>query len=545
MKKQTHPSVAYFSMEVAVKASVKNYAGGLGILAADYLFSLADKGFPAFGVSLMYHGDPTFNPTAFAEKLAEKVYIQIEGRDICVEIWEHKIHGKGRCSIPLYLLCTNCKENNSWDQEICKYLYPSDPYTRLCQEAILGIAGVRALRKLGHKPDFFHMNEGHSALLTLELLKEKQFVDEEVRKITRFTTHTPIAAGHDYFEYPLAKQILGDALPWHIRELAGANTLSMTHLALNLSGKSNSVSERHNQTCREMFEGWHFKNITNGIYLDRWVSPATRTLLNKYLKGWNQDHNTLSRSPKKISNRAIKTTRQKNKKDLTAWINSNPEYLIHNNLEKDDLFDPHTLTIGFARRVVPYKRTTLIFSELDKLREIGYKKIQIVFAGPFHGIENSYDTNILNELKSFARKLRGQIRVCIIPEYDIDIARHLVSGCDVWLNNPIPPREASGTSGMKAALNGGLNLSILDGWWIEGFKINPKAGWAFGECNVSFLHHDDKFDCHGLYETLKEVIELYYENEKEWLNRCKEAISLAGNFAAGRAIDEYQEKMWN
>lgn len=531
-------------MEFAVRAPIPNYAGGLGILAADYLFSLADKDYPAFGVSLMYHGDPNFDPSQYAVRLDHHVTVRIEDRDVKIGVWQYQIHGKKNKSIPLFLLTTDVEGNEQWDRDICKFLYPGDQYTRLCQEAILGIGGVRVLRDIGHDPEFFHLNEGHSALLTLELLRENNYDENAVRKITRFTTHTPIPAGHDHFDYELAHRVIGAMLPWHIRELATNENLSMTHLALNLSGRSNGVSEKHRDICNQMFSGRHFENVTNGVYLDRWAAPPTQKMLDKYIPGWREKPELLRHATHKIPTVTLKNTKQKNKQELIDWLNIHPEYLVHNNLQPEDKFDPEVLTIGFARRVVPYKRTALIFHDLDRLRDLGYKKLQIVFAGPFHPGGDMFDDQMLAELQRHSRQLRGQIRVAVIPAYNIDISRHLIAGCDMWLNTPIPPREASGTSGMKASLNGNLNLSIPDGWWIEAQQLDPKTGWSFGGSEHIDPATRDASDASALYDTLEEVIDLYDRDPREWIHRCKHAISISGDFSSHRAIDEYESKMW-
>lgn len=548
MHKQKPLHVAYFSMEFAVDPRIPNYAGGLGVLAADYLFAMNDMEYSGVGVSLIYHqsDDPkkAFDPEKYMNLLDARASIQIEGREVQIGVYEYTIK-KGRKTLPLYCLTTNVPENESWDRDITKHLYPATPYHRLAQEAILGIGGVRILRALGYDQiDYFHMNEGHAALLTLELLKENDYNEDVVRAYARFTTHTPVPAGHDAFDYNLAYQILGDMLPWNIRDLATTERLSMTHIALNLSGVSNSVSEQHKEVCLEMFPDYAFENVTNGIYPDGWVAPATRKLLDKHAKNWKTDRSVFEKI-KKVPLEEIKHMRTENKKQFIQWINKRKDlFAFSSPLQDDDLFEEDVLTIGFARRFVPYKRADLIFRDIDRLRQIGYKKLQLVFAGPVHK-DNTFGVDMVHKIRHWAEVLRGQVRILVIPEYNTDISHFMVSGSDMWLNNPIVPREASGTSGMKASLNGGLNISIPDGWWIEGELFDPLAGWVFGGIERYGSDEErDNYDAHGLYQTLQEAIDCYYYQPEDWLDRSRHAMSLLQYFSAQRAIEEYDQKMW-
>lgn len=544
--------VAYFSMEFAVDHRIPNYAGGLGVLAADYMYAMADKQFSGIGVSLIYHQDDNprkaFQPEAFMKKLDTTVTVRIEDRDVSVGVYEYTVEGQDGKTAPIYFLTTNLPENPHWDRDITKNLYPGGAsYTRIAQEAILGVGGVRMLRALGYENvEYFHMNEGHAGFLTLELLKERDFNDDAVRAAARFTTHTPVPAGHDHFDYDHAHHILGDMIPWHIRRLATEHDLSMTHLAISLSAKINSVSEKHREVCWGMFPGVHFENVTNGVHHVRWASVHTQNTLDKYLPEWRKNPAVLENVKTKLPTTAVKTMHGKNKKDLVSWINKNPQFFSYDSpLMEDDLFDTDTLTIGFARRFVPYKRTALIFRDLEKLRALGYKKIQLIFAGPVHE-NNHFAHSIVHKLREYSQALRGQVKVAVIPEYNTHISHHMISGSDVWLNNPIIPREASGTSGMKAALNGGLNLSIPDGWWIEGQAMEPMSGWSFGGAdNFSGDSNRDDLDAASLYEVLEDVMSCYYERPKEWAERMKSAMSLLRYFSADRAIDEYDERLWS
>lgn len=543
------PRVAYFSMEFALDARIPNYAGGLGVLAADIMHSCADKSMPVVGVSLIYHQDDKnpFPIENFMKKLDAEVVVNIEDREVTICAYEYTVSTDEGTSIPILFLSTYSPKNKEWDRDITKYLYSSNEYTRIAEEVILGVGGVRMLRALGYNTiDVFHMNEGHSAFLTLELLRENGYNNSEVQKRCTFTTHTPIPAGHDYFEYPIAGKILGDEMPWHIREIATQDRLSMTHLAMNLSRKSNSVAKKHQQVCQDMFPGYHFENITNGIHHLSWVSPYMAKLFDKRLQGWRKNPEIFVNAKEKISDKEIVKAHTEAKKDLIDFVNKNRSaFPIIPDLIEDDYFDGDTLTITFARRFVPYKRPNLIFTELEKLRDLGHKKIQLIFAGRCHP-DDLFCTHLQDEIRDAGRRLRSQIRVAIIS-YDIDIAKKLVAGSDIWLNNPIKPREASGTSGMKAALNGVLNLSLLDGWWIEGYEMEPESGWAFGDKSINAHddYHRNIIDAEEMYENLSQIITEFYEKDtKQWAHRMKSAVSLLRYFSTHRVVDEYYDVMW-
>lgn len=545
---QNKPSIAYFSMEFALRSTIPNYAGGLGVLASDILKSCADLGEPVVGVTLMYHlsEDPmkAFVPDAAFKKRSEIIRIHIEDRNVAVAVWEYVIKGE-KGEVPLYFLDTNLPENKPWDRDIAKNLYALDRYTRLCQEAALGFGGIRMLRALGYADmQTYHMNEGHAAFLTLELLKEQNYVDSEVIKRCVFTTHTPVPAGHDVFEYPLAQNVLGGKMPWHITKLAGEKALNMTKLAISLSRKSNAVAQRHGEVCRKMFPGVPFQAVTNGVHLETWVSDPFKKLYDKRIKGWRMDPSKLAKAPILLSDDDVEEAHDKGKLALVNYINDRPELfpIPRKELIPEDLFNPNTLTIAFARRFAPYKRALLLFQDLDQLREIGFEKIQLIFAGPWSS-ENTFANEVIAQLKHFGKMLRAQIRLVVIPNYNLDVARLLVQGADVWLNNPQPPMEASGTSGMKAAANGALNLSILDGWWPEGYALDPKSGWAFGSTELYPGSHEQ--DAVELLLKLEEVVGCYYRDTEEWTDRMKHAIALAAQFNTHRCVLEYKEKMWN
>ncbi|MBU1089934.1 alpha-glucan family phosphorylase [Patescibacteria group bacterium] len=542
--------IAYFSMEIALSDEIPNYYGGLGVLAADILLAAADKEKPLVGISLIYHRDEdqkkAFDPSKFMEKLDKTIKVEIEDREVEVLIYKLEAEGKSGKKITIYFLSTNSENNSAGDKAITQYLYSSDGYIRLAQEIVLGVGGVRALEIVEPETEFaYHMNEGHSALLTLELLRRKNYAEKAVSKICTFTNHTPVAAGHDYFEYDLAYKIAGKLLPSNIKNLSTPSKLGLTELAINLSRISNSVSEKHHGVCGKMFPGKNFANVTNGIYHLRWVGTEFAKLYDKYLSGWRENPSIFERAVEILPDEEVVAAKQAEKTKLIAWINENPSHFIFKDIKAEDKFDEKTLTAVFARRTVSYKRTDLIFQNVERLCGLGPKKIQLIFASSWIQF-GGFGVSMRAKIEEQARKLRGQIKIVILPEYTLEIARKLATGSDIWINNPVPPLEASGTSGMKAALNGGMNVSILDGWWIEGFHKNPRSGWAFGETS-EFLQplKRDEADAIELYSALEEVLNCYYNRKKNWSDRMKEAISLTSFFNTYRVLEEYEKNIWN
>lgn len=532
-------------MEFAIDPAIPNFAGGLGVLAADMMRSCADMGVPAVGVSLIYHwnddASQAFDLSKYFKKRPETVKVKIENRDVTVCAWEYTVKGLNGFEVPIYFLSTYLPENQRWDRDITKELYVTHQYTRLCQEIVLGIGGVRMLRALGYDDiGYFHMNEGHASFLTLERLKETNFSDEKVRASCRFTTHTPIAAGHDRFPYKLAQQVLGEALPWHIKKLASVAELHTTRLALSLSGKVNAVSRKHSEVCNKMFPDYKFLDITNGVHHNSWISAGMKKLFDKYLQGWKEDPNILKEAVD-IPDKALSDAHMKNKKALVDFINGNDDYFPYHKdtLVEDDYFDEKTLTVTFSRRFVPYKRPLLLFHDLDKLREIGFKKLQVIYSGHCNP-GDEFCNNIMAELKHLEKELRGQIRLAVMPDRNLNETAILAAGSDVWLNNPEPPLEASGTSGMKSAMNGGLNLSIADGWWIEACEQNPHAGFTFG----TDVSGHDEIDSEELYTALQNIIDCYYNKPEEWLDYMKQAITLGAYFNTHRCVTEYLNRLW-
>jgi len=560
------PDLAYFCMEFGLESEMPNYAGGLGILAADILQALGDKEINACGVGLMYKegfyaqdiyydGDVNFFPRTWDRdkyliKQDVTTTVKIEGREVKINVWRYDLETQGKV-VPIYLLDTDLSENDSRDRNITNKLYSGGDYLRLAQEVVLGIGGVKVLREMGYEDiDIYHMNEGHAAFLTLQLLKERGFKNERVQENCIFTTHTPIPAGHDKFDYDLAHQVVGDNLPWHIQELAGENQLSMTELAFSLSRDANAVSRRHKQVTQNMFPNKDIEYVTNGAHHLRWTSENKAEVYDEYMPGWRDNPEICEKQAESIPDEEFYKAHQEDKKELLELVNRKMVNHTVGHLDTQKVesfyFDTETLTISFARRTVPYKRPELLFRNVDRLLELGEGKLQIIFAGKAHP-GDEFGKQVIKRITKLSHELAGKINIFYLEDYDIETAKLLVSGSDVWLNIPERPREASGTSGMKAAFNGMLNFSIYDGWWIEGYEKCPDSGWVIGDKDLSDNPtNDDKADVQSLYNILeKEIIPLYYHDREQWLQCSKKAISLMSDFAAKRCIEEYNRKLWH
>jgi len=536
--------IAYFSMEICVDARIPTYSGGLGILAGDMLRSSADLGVPLLGVTLLYKKGylhqkigkegiqrelpEEWNPQDYMQLLPKKILIEIEGRKVWVQAWNFCIEGLDGHCVPVFFLDTDLPENSSYDRSLSDFLYGGDEKYRLAQEIVLGIGGVRMLRELGfNNISKYHMNEGHASLLTLELLNQCKLPEEicsertieEVKKLCIFTTHTPVPAGMDQFSYELVGKVLGRPIPDSIlKELGGEERLNMTALALNLSHYINGVAKRHGAVSQEMFPGYHIDSITNGVHSATWVCPHFQKLYDRYIPGWKNDSFSL-RYALSIPDEEIWQTHQEAKKILIDSIFQ----------ETGVQLDPEVLTIGFARRATAYKRADLIFYDINRLVDISkkYGKIQLVFSGKAHPKDGS-GKELIRKIVQVSQQLRGQIDIVYLENYNINLAKKMVSGVDLWLNTPKKPQEASGTSGMKAAHNGIPSLSILDGWWIEGC-IEGFTGWSIGSaCDIE---SSDQEDAASLYDKLQNtIIPIYYQNRGKWINTMRHSIAMNASF---------------
>ncbi|MBI3443347.1 alpha-glucan family phosphorylase [Candidatus Woesebacteria bacterium] len=547
--------LAYFSMEFMLKTHIPTYSGGLGVLAGDLLRSCADKEIPAVGITLVYKG-ASFNQTikpdgtqTFSEldwrkndqftKLPQHTMLVIDGKNVRVECWRYDIVGFNEYVVPVYLLDTDTFENDSWARSITDNLYAGDPNVRLCQEIVLGVGGVKILRELGiHDIKTYHMNEGHSAFATLQLLSELNYNDNLVRKKCIFTTHTPIPEGHDSFDYEIATKYAGTYLPWHIKKLAGNDKLNMSRLAMSLSKTHFAVSKKHESVTKNLFADFDIDYVTNGVHPRTWVASNMQDLYSEFIPDWLENPELLKEAPNKIPDNALWLAHLECKKVLVDFVN---KHISEPKL--DELFDVETLTLSLARRPVAYKRPLLIYRDFARLVRICAGRVQIVQSGKSHP-DDEVSQEIVREILRISQKLKGVVRIIYLENYSPKIARILVSGADIWLNTPTRPLEASGTSGMKAAMNGVLNFSVPDGWWIEGSEMAPDAGFTIGpKSDELYPQNDDELDSEDLYQKLEgEIVPMYYEKRAEWIKRMKAAITLASYFNTHRVLDEYLQK---
>jgi starch phosphorylase len=537
--------IAYFSMEIALEPAIPTYAGGLGILGGDTLRSAADMGLPMCAVTLIHRKgyfrqrldesgwqseeeDP-WDVGKFMKELSPRVTVRIDGRDVYIRCWLYEIHGISGGIIPVYLLDTNLEENSEWDRSLTDRLYLGDRYMRLCQEIILGQGGVRMLKALGHlELARYHMNEGHAACLGIELIYEemnalgREEIDEEILHNVRakcvFTTHTPVPAGHDQFDMEMVRRVLGHHTAFLNRkdlfhsELCDSECLNMTSLALHLSHYVNGVAKRHAEVSRMMFAHFSIDAITNGVHPGTWVSPAFSALFERFVSDWRKDSFNL-RSVLSIPDDEIWRAHQLSKNELLNFV-----------MEKTGTQLYHDkLTLGFARRAAAYKRPGLLFENKERLGEIAKQAggLQLVYAGKAHPGDSQGKMLIQNIIRLREELADHQITLVYLPDYNMRVGQLLTSGVDVWINTPQAPMEASGTSGMKAALNGIPSLSILDGWWIEGC-IEGLTGWAI---------EGSAGDAKALYDKLQnEIVPMYLGERGKFIEIMRHSIALNGAF---------------
>ena len=548
-------TVAYFSMDIAVDSKIPTYSGGLGVLAGDMLRSAADLAIPMVAVSLIYRkgyfdqrldaggnqleSPAKWSPESQLMRISSRVIVLVEGREVRVSAWKYLFEGVTGYSVPLYFLDTDLEENDPADRGLTDFLYGGDERYRLCQEVILGIGGVAMLRALGYAElRVFHMNEGHSALATLALMEEqvgsspdRSYTESEVNAVRRrcvFTTHTPVPAGHDRFNADLVTQVLGkqraDALS-NLSVMDGA--LNMTELALRFSGFVNGVSLRHSEISRAMFPKYTIAAITNGVHAATWVSAAFAELYDRVLPEWRRD-NCYLRYAIDLPLAVIRQTH----------LEAKTELLNHVRWLTGVQLDEKVFTLGFARRATAYKRGDLLFSDRERLKQIARQvgPIQLVYAGKAHPRDEGGKA-IIRRIFEAAAMLADDVRVVYLENYDMALGKLLCSGVDVWLNTPLRPQEASGTSGMKAALNGVPSFSVLDGWWIEG-HVEGVTGWSIGE---SGAENNSSAEAVSLYDKLAEVIlPLYYKDGDKFAQVMRSAIALNGSyFNTQRMIFQY------
>lgn len=533
------PKIAYFSMEIGIRSDMSTYSGGLGVLAGDTIKSAADLNLPVVAVTILtkkgyfkqeldIYGRQTeipdeWEPSNFMTPLKERITVLIEEREVFIGAWLYVVESMRGPKIPIIFLDTDLPENSPQDREITHYLYGGDQAYRLKQEIVLGIGGTRMLDELGFEIKKYHMNEGHSALLTLELLKRyKRDIEEvwderlvwdieKVRSLCVFTTHTPVAAGHDKFPYDLVQKVMCKIVPLDIiKELAGYEYLNMTLLALNLSMYINGVAKKHGEVSKEMFPGYQIHAITNGVHTFTWTCDSFKRLFDKYLIGWANEPEIF-----------VRVGRIPDDEIWEAHMEAKRHLIDHVNRETQVGMNYDTLTIGFARRATAYKRADLLFTDINRLARIGEGRIQIIYAGKAHP-KDEPGKQLIQRIFEIKEKLKDKIKIAFLKNYNMELALKLVSGVDVWLNTPLRPLEASGTSGMKATHNGVPNFSVLDGWWIEG-HIENYTGWAIGPSPD--VPADPARDADDLYYKLETVIiPTFYNDKHTWIRIMQNAI---------------------
>ncbi len=559
-------TVAYFSMEIGLRSDIPTYAGGLGVLAGDTVRSAADMRIPMVGVSLLsrqgyFHqlidpaGHQIEEPEQWAvdEHLAEmavRASVEIEGRQVALRCWRYEVLGVGGFLVPVYFLDADVEGNTPADRRLTDRLYGGDERYRLCQEVILGIGGVRILRALGYKSlRRYHMNEGHASLLILELVAEQARSAgaeaitpahiEAVRPQCVFTTHTPVAAGHDRFSLDLVERVLGrSAAFWdHQPEFCHEGRLNLTYLALFGSHYVNGVAKRHREISRQMFTGYQVDSITNGVHVATWAAESMRALFDRAIPGWREDSASL-RYAISIPKPDVWRAHQEAKGALITAVAARTGVALA----------PEACTIGFARRATAYKRMDLLFADLERLQHVveTLGPLQLVFAGKAHPQDSGGKALIKKVFDTAARLGPERIRIAYLPEYDMDMGRLMTAGSDLWLNTPLPPLEASGTSGMKAAVNGVPSFSVLDGWWLEGC-IEGVTGWAIGNHSQALVVHENRReDADSLYSKLEYVIlPLFYRRPDAWQDVMRHAIALNGSFFnSERMLSQYVTKAY-
>lgn len=538
--------IAYFTAEIGLWSELHTYSGGLGVLAGDHVKSAADVNLPLVGMSLLYregygrqHLDDQgiqsetyapIDPNDHLTNTGQTIQLPLDGSTLYASIWKANVVGVGGHVVPVYFLDTFHPNNSAEFVGLGARLYGGDDSTRVRQEYLLGVGGVRALQALGHEFAGMHLNEGHCTFAMLEMLHQG-WTREELAQRTLFTTHTPVPAGHDRFEWSLVEEVMGDLLPSDARDLVqnagdseGGRRCSMSHLAVALSTAVNAVSNLNAQVASTMFGTTHIAPITNGVHHITWTSPQMTGLFDHHLPGWKEDPSQLGYAGR-LPDAALQDARKVNRRILRELVRASTGVEL----------DEHRLTIGFARRFATYKRANLVFSDLERLRSIGADRIQFVFSGKAHPKDEG-GKQLIRDIFDSAKEVAEDIPVAFIENYDMATGLAMTSGVDIWLNNPIRPLEASGTSGMKAAMNGVPNCSILDGWWPEGCEHGVN-GWAIGH---SEDERDDARDAENIYNVLEhEVLPLWDEGPERWAKLMRASIATSARFTGTRMISDY------
>ena len=545
--------VAYFSMEIAIQPEMPTYSGGLGVLAGDSLRSAADLGVPLVAFTLLHrkgyfqqHVDQQgvqtedvqlWDPSKFCVEEPERATVSIEDRIVTLRAWRYEMVGRYGHVVKIYLLDTDLEENSGWDRGLTDHLYGGDTNYRLQQEIVLGMGGVRMAKALGVRTNVYHMNEGHAALLTLALLESQlgggplgsatEADIEQVQKKCVFTTHTPVPAGHDRFSTEQTIRILGGDRAARLEKMGcfRDGMLNMTLLALRFSRYANGVAMQHAKVSREMFPEFTIHSITNGVHAPTWVSKPFQEMFDTHIPSWRRD-NLYMRNVIDLPEQEITAAHARNKEALFAEVATRTGLTLN----------PKVLTLGFARRVATYKRATLLFTDPKRLAEIAVKAggLQILYAGKAHPQDQPGKALIQQVVEEAASLSNETLRIVYLENYAWDLGALLTAGVDVWLNTPKRPYEASGTSGMKAALNGVPSLSVLDGWWIEGCTEGV-TGWAIDD------GANDVDEANSLYKKLEEaVVPLYLKEPDKWAQMMRTTVAFNGSyFNTNRMVRQY------
>jgi glycogen phosphorylase len=541
--------IAYFSMEIALELGMPTYCGGLGMLAGDMLRAAADGQVPMVGISLLHrrgyfhqHLDASGNQTElscewtvedFVRELQPRIHVSIDGRTVWVRAWQYEVKGIKGGVVPIILLDTDLAGNSEWDRRITDHLYGGNEWYRLCQEIVLGIGGVRMLRALGYGGiTRYHMNEGHASLLAMELLDEHaaaagrlRFDHDDVDAVRRecvFTTHTPVPAGHDKFPLHMVESACGRSEMSEMREVfCCQGELNMTYLALNLSHYVNGVAKKHSEISQRMFAGYKIHDITNGVHAATWASPSMQRVFDRHIPGWREDNFNLRHA---LSLPATDV--------WEAHAEAKALLLNRANHETGAGMEANVLTFGFARRIADYKRADLLFHNIERLMAIARQAgpFQVVISGKAHP-GDPVGRETIRAIFRAIEALKGNVRMAYLADYDWELGRLMTAGVDVWLNTPLPPMEASGTSGMKAAINGVPSLSILDGWWIEGC-IEGETGWSIGSSSSGQdAAQRTLADAESLYDKMEYIVlPLYYRERERFIDVMRHCIALNASF---------------
>ena len=547
------PRIAYFSMEIGLESAMPTYSGGLGVLAGDTVRAAADLGLPLVAVTLAHRqgyfqqwldGDgvqhentDAWKPEDTLQEAPARAVVTITGQAVAVRAWRYLVRGVSGSEVVVYLLDTQLAENPPEHRNLTGRLYGGDDHYRLCQEAVLGLGGVAILAALGHTGiRTYHMNEGHSALLALGLLEREagslhQAIDT-VRERCVFTTHTPVPAGHDKFSQSLVERVLGVERADQLARCACYvdGVLNLTHTALFFSRYVNGVAMRHGQIARDMFPDYPIASITNGVHASTWTAPAFAEVFDRHIPDWRRQNENL-RYAVSIPSSELQAAHHRCKSELLAHVEKRSGRRLSET----------KLTLGFARRATTYKRADLLLADPDRLRRIAaHQPIQVIYAGKAHP-RDAGGKDMIRRVFERAAELAEVIDVVYLDNYDMDLARVICAGVDVWVNTPRKPEEASGTSGMKAALNGVPSLSVLDGWWIEG-HVEGVTGWSI--CD-SWEPHSDALESAMLYDKLEQIGAVFRQDQGAYAQVMRHTIALNGSFFnAQRMLEQYAESAY-